>query len=57
MDALLVEVEAERFGSAVAESQGGGRFGRVGESVQLTQPEGAIAGLDVAEHPASTDRG
>ena len=57
VDASPVEVEAERFGSAVAEGEGGGGFGRVGEPVQLGQPDRAVAGLDVAEHAAGADRG
>ena len=57
VDALPVEVEADCFGLAVAEGEGGGGFGRVGEAVQLGEPEGAIAGLDVAEHPAGADGG
>src|SRR5215211_4845505 len=32
VDASPVQVEAERFGSAVAESEGGGSLGRVGEA-------------------------
>ena len=57
MDASPVQVEAERFGSAVADGEGGGGLGRLGEPVQLTQPKSAITGLDIAEHPAGTDRG
>ena len=57
MDPLLVEVEAERFGSAVAEGEGGGGFGGVGEPVQLGEPDRAVGGLDVAEHAAGADRG
>ena len=57
VDALPVEVEAERFGSAVAQSEGGGGLGRVGEPVQFGQPDRAVGGLDVAEHAAGADRG
>jgi hypothetical protein len=57
VDASPVEVEAERFGSAVAEGDGGGRFHRVGEPVQLGQPDRAVAGLDVTKHAAGPDRG
>src|SRR4051794_30717293 len=57
MDALPVEVEAERFGSAVSEGEGGGGFGGVGEAVQLGQPERAVAGLDIAKDAAGADRG
>ena len=38
-------------------ASGGGGFGRVGEPVQLGQPEGAITGLDVPEYAAGTDGG
>jgi hypothetical protein len=57
VDPLPVQVEAERFWSAVAEGKGGGGLCRVGEAVQFTQPDRAVAGLDVAEHPTGTDRG
>ena len=56
VDASPVQVEAERFGSAVVEVEGGA-FGRVGEAVQLAQPDRAIAGLDVAEDAAGSDGG
>jgi hypothetical protein len=56
VDASPVQVEAERFGSAVAEGEGGGRFGRVGEAVQLGQPDRSIAGFDVTEYAASAYR-
>ena len=52
-----VRVEAECFGSAVAAGEGGGGLGRVGEPVQLGEPDRAIAGLDVAQHPAGADGG
>jgi hypothetical protein len=57
VDALPVKVEAERFGLAVTQGEGGSGFGGVGEPVQLGEPDRAITGLDVAEHPAGTDRG
>jgi hypothetical protein len=57
MDALLVEVEAERFGPAVAEGEGCEAFGGVGKPVQLGEPEGSVGVGDVAEHPAGADRG
>ena len=56
VDALPVEVEAERFGSAVAEGEGRGGLGRVGEPVQLTQPDRAMASLNVTQYPAGPDR-
>ena len=57
VDALPVQVEAERFGSAVADGEGGDGFGRVGEPVQLDEPERAVAGLDVTQYAAGADRG
>ena len=57
VDSLVVQVEADGPGFAVAEREGGGGFGRVGEPQQLGEPDRAMAGLEVAEHPASTDRG
>jgi hypothetical protein len=56
VDASPVEVEAERFRPAVAERQGGGGLSTVGEAMQFAQPEGAVAGLDVAEDATGTDR-
>ena len=56
MDPSPVEVEAERFSSAVAEREGRGGLGRVNEAVQLAEPERAVAGLDVTQHPAGADR-
>ena len=53
----LVEVEAERFGSAVAEGEGCGAFGGVGEPVQLGEPDRSVGVGDVAEHAAGADRG
>jgi hypothetical protein len=57
VDASPVQVEAERFGSAVTHGEGGGGLGLVGEPVQLAQPDRAVAGLDVAEYAAGADRG
>ena len=42
VDAVLVEVEAERFGSAVAEGEGGGGFGRIGEPEEFGEPDRAV---------------
>ena len=53
----LVEVEPERLGPAVAQGQGGGAFGGVGEPEQLGQPERAVGGGDVAQDAAGADRG
>ena len=57
VDPALVEVEAERFGSSVAQCEGGGTLGGVAEAQQLAQVHRAVAGLDVAEHAAGADRG
>ena len=57
MDSSLVEVEAERFGPAVAEGEGGGAFGGVGEPVQFGEPERSVGVGDVAERAAGADRG
>ena len=56
MDPSLVEVEAERFGPAVAEGEGCSAFGGVGEAEQLSQPDGSVGVGDVAEDPAGADR-
>src|SRR5215212_96996 len=57
MDPLVVQVEAERFGFAVPQRQGGGGFGGVGEPQQLGESDGAGGGLDVAKGAAGADRG
>ena len=57
VDALLVQVEAERAGVAVPQGQRGGRFGGVGEPHEFGQLDRAVAGLDVAERSARSDRG
>ena len=57
LDALPVQVEAEALRVGRREGEGGGGFGGVGEPVQLGQPDRAVAGLDVAEHTAGSDRG
>ena len=57
VDASLVEVEAERFGPAVAEGEGCSAFGGVGEPVQFGEPDGSVGVGDVAEHAAGADRG
>ena len=68
VDALLVEVVAQRGGVAVAQRERGGSFcvvgcpcGRVsygvGEPHDLGQRDRALAGSDVAQHPACADRG
>ena len=57
MDSSLVEVEAERFGSAVAEGDGCGAFGGVAEPVQLCEPDRSVGVGDVAEDAAGADRG
>jgi hypothetical protein len=55
VDATLVEVEAERFGSAVAEGEGCEAFGGVGEPVQLGEPGCSVGVGDVAEDAAGAD--
>jgi hypothetical protein len=55
MDALLVEVEAERFGPAVAEGEGCGAFGWVGEPVEFGEPDHSVGVGDVAERAAGAD--
>ncbi len=57
VDALPVEVEAERFGLSVAQGQAGAAFGGVGEADEFVQPGGAVAGGDVAQDAAGADRG
>ena len=57
VNTAVIEVEAECLGFAVAEGEGGGGFGGVGEAVQLGEPEGAVGVLDVAEDAAGADRG
>ena len=57
MDSSLVEVEAERFGPAIAEGEGCEAFGGVGEPVQLGEPDRSVGVGDVAEHAAGADRG
>ena len=57
VDALSVEVEAQRLRLSVSQRQGCGGFGGVLKSVQLGEPDRAVAGLDVAQHTAGTDRG
>jgi hypothetical protein len=56
VDASPVQVEPEGFRSAIAECEGCGGLGRIGETMQLAQPDRAVAGLDVAKHPACADR-
>ena len=56
VDASPVEVEAERFGPALAKREGGGGLSRVGEPVQFGEPDRSVGVCDVAKHPAGTDR-
>jgi hypothetical protein len=56
VDASPVQVEAERFGPAVADGEGGGGLGRIGEAMQFTQPDRAMAGFDVTKDAAGPDR-
>ena len=57
VDPLVVEIEPDRLSPAVAQGEGGGGFGRVAEPQRLGEPDRPVGGLDVAEHPAGTDRG
>ena len=57
MDAVAVEVEPERLGLPVAQGEGGGGFGGVGEPHQLAQLQRAVGGGDVAQDAAGADRG
>ena len=57
VDAVVVEVEAERFGVAGAQREAGGAFGGVGEADEFVELDGAVGGLDVAEDAAGADRG
>jgi hypothetical protein len=56
MDTSTVEVEAEGFGSAIADGESNGGLGGIGEPVQLGQPDRAVAGFDVAQDTAGADR-
>ena len=55
VDPSVVEVEVQCGGVAVAEGEGGGGFGGVGEAVQLGELEGAVGVSDVAEDAAGAD--
>ena len=57
VDAVVVEVEPERLGAPVAQGEGGGAFGGVGEPDQLGQVQRAVGGGDVAQDAAGADRG
>ena len=57
MDAMVIKIEVEPRSIAVAEGERCGRFGGVGEAVQLGQTEGAVGVFDVAEDAAGADRG
>ena len=57
VDPAVVEVEPERLGAPVAQGEGGGSFGGVGEPHQLGQVQRAVGGGDVAQDAAGADRG
>ena len=57
MDAVVVEVEAEGLGAALAECERCGGFGRVEEPYDLGEPAGSVLGFDVPQHAARADRG
>ena len=56
VDALPIEVEAERFRSAVTQDEGGSGLCLIIKPVQFGQPVRAVDGLEVAEHAAGADR-
>ena len=57
VDPVLVEVEPEGLRPAVAQGEGGGGLGRVGEPHQLAQVDRAVGGGDVPQDAAGADRG
>jgi hypothetical protein len=57
VDTTVIKVEVEPRSLAFAQGERRGRFGRVGEAVQLGQAEGAVGVVDVAEDAAGADRG
>ena len=57
MHSAVVEVEVECGGVAVAEGEGRGGFGGVGEAVQLGELQCAVGVFDVAEDAAGADGG
>ena len=54
---LAVQVEAQRFGVALAQRERGGAFGRVTEPHQFAQLQGTVLGSDVAQDAAGADGG
>ena len=57
VDAVVVEVEPEGFGASVAQGEGGGALGGVGEPHQLGQVQRAVGVGDVAQDAAGADGG
>ena len=57
MNTAVIKVEVQPRRVSVAEGKRRGRFGGVGEAMQLGQAEGAVAVGDVAKHAAGADRG
>ena len=57
VDAAVIEIEAEAFGSPSRRARDGCGFGRVGEAVQLGELQGAVNVFDVAEDAAGADGG
>gem|GEM_PF-4138808 len=56
MDPAGVQVEPEGLGLSLAQCEGRGALGRVGEPQQLGQAGRSVGGLDVAQYPAGADR-
>src|SRR5829696_1958728 len=57
MDPAVIKVELKPRRVALADGKRCCRFGGVGEAMQLSQAEGAVALLDVAKDAAGADRG
>ncbi len=57
VESFGVGVEGERGGVAVAEGEGGGGFGGVGEPEDFFEPGGAVGGGEVGEDAAGGDGG
>ena len=57
MNTAVIKVELQPRRVALADGKRRCRFGGVGEAMQLSQAEGAVGLLDVAQHTAGADRG
>jgi hypothetical protein len=56
VDTLPIEVEAERFRSAITKDEGGNGLCLIIKPVQLGKPVRAVDGLDIAQNTAGADR-